>query len=67
MIFDYYHDGYAGNGDVGLAEFEDKAKAAAFIQERMARAEKPNLSDYTVIEGRKITPLAREVATRIDL
>lgn len=66
-IFVFYSDGYYENGDVGFAEFATKNEAAAFIQRRMAAAEKPSLENYRVIEGREIKPLAVEFATRIDL
>lgn len=67
MIFVFYNDDYADNCGVGLARFESRDHAAEFIAERMKTAQRPDKINYTVIEGRELSILPKEVATRIEL
>ena len=65
-VFVFYDDGQWDDGDVGWEDCGTREEAAKFIQERMAKAKKPDLSDYLVIEGKPLKITAVQVATRIQ-
>lgn len=54
MIYIYYSDDYHANGGVGFGEFTSMADAEKFINARLQASDNPNISNYTVIEGRKL-------------
>lgn len=68
-IFVVYNDdrGDRHEPDSGIMEFtydgKSLEKAIAFIEERMAKAEVPDIGNYTVIEGKE---LELEVVERIS-
>ena len=65
-IFVYYDDGYYEEDGVGFQEFNSQKEAADFIAGRMAKAAKPNINQYTVIEGKKLRILQIEYATKLE-
>lgn len=66
-IFIYYHDGFAENGDVGFEVKNDIEEATRFINDRMAMSEKPNIENYTVVEGRALVLEPVEVVREITI
>lgn len=64
----YYSDGYSGDGDVGLAEFETKEQALGYIG---GRAESHGITDpseyYTLIEGSSLALKTVKVVTKVEV
>ena len=56
-IFVYYSDDYEDNGGVGFCEFAGKSEAESFIRDRLAMegCREKTISDYQVIEGRRLS------------
>lgn len=63
-IFVYYHDDY---DCFGLEEFPNKAEAEAFIAQRLASADKPDIEKYKAIDGIKLNLTAATVAVKVSL
>ena len=67
MYYIYYHDGYYGDGDVGMRACTTEKEVEAFVLDRMSRDSKRTLEDYTVINGKKVEMLSVETVRRIQL
>ncbi len=65
--FVFYDDDYPGNGGIGLSKFSSQHEAEEFIKTRMAERDKPDISNYTVIEGveRKVVEISRVTEVKI--
>jgi hypothetical protein len=61
--FVYYHDDYY-DSEVRLREFLYLDEATKFIEERLKITE-PNLANYTLIYGHKLTIKEKTVITKI--
>jgi hypothetical protein len=64
-FFVYYDYDYHENGGVGFESFPTKAEALAFINERHGLSSESKITDWTLIEGRKLPLLAVERVTKI--
>lgn len=71
MIFVYYSYGPSDIDGVGLKEFQSAEEAAEFIQNTIAKPEydawTPELSDFTVIEGKKLDVQVKEVVAKVKI
>lgn len=65
--FVFYDDDYPGNGGIGLSKFDSQQEAEEFIKSRMAERDKPDISNYTVIEGvqKNVVEISRVTEVRI--
>ena len=50
-----------------LKEFESETVAAAFIEQRLAEATRPNAADYVVIRGDRLTVTVTAMRANIAL
>ena len=65
--FVYYHDDFFDNGGVGFMTFDSKQDAVKFIEERLGRADLPDIANYTVVCGDVMPIHVVERISRITL
>lgn len=65
--FVLYSDGYPEDGDHSWKEFDNLEQATAFIEDRLARSRKPDITEYSIISGKKLTFVAWETVTKIKV
>jgi hypothetical protein len=65
--FVYYNDDYPDNGGIGIADFDTKENAIAFIEGRMKGDNDRYLNCYTLIYGDELKLKAVEVVSKIEV
>jgi hypothetical protein len=67
MWYVFHNDDHYECGGVGLVCFPSQAEAIAFIEQRMKKADVPDIRGYDLIEGRNRRIEVIEVAAKVRI